>query len=56
MILRQAYDIVEEAKRAMAGKPKAEAERIRKEAVSKFREICESNSKSPTDAKKASES
>lgn len=48
MILRAVYSIVEEAKRAMAGQSKQVADAIREETLRKIREICESNSKSPT--------
>ena len=54
MILRQAYYVVEEAKRAMAGKQKADADAIREETLRKIRELCESNSKSPTKPSKIS--
>lgn len=43
MILRQAYLIAEEAKRAMAGKPKAEADAIRAKAIMEFMRILEAN-------------
>lgn len=52
MILRQAYSIVEESKRAMAGKPKAESDAIREETIRKIRELCEKSlSNFPTNRK-----
>lgn len=52
MLLRQAYSIVEEAKRAMAGQSKQVADAIREETLRKIRELCEYNSKSPKNPKK----
>ena len=54
MILRHAYSIVEEAKRAMAGQSKAVRDAIREETLRKIKKLCESNSKSQNPAKNPS--